>query len=135
MPYPLWPRCAGQVGLLFPLGGIWVNFFGNPFMKKTADEIGASEAAFRRCFTSAGFGYCLGILIGFVILCSFYAWVGRNSLAANTVNTILALALVVYAVVVTAQYGIPNPWGLIICLGWVILALIGLYQSSTAKSV
>src|SRR5262249_9646986 len=139
MPSSLWPRCTGQVGLLFPIGAIFVHFFGGIdyfFRKQTADDILAREAAFRACFTSAeGFGYCLGTLAVFVALYCLYVWVGKNSIAANWINIILALALVVWAVVFTALYGINNPWGIIVVLGWTIFAVIGLYQSYTVKSV
>ena len=134
MASPLSPKCAGQVGLLFPLAGVFVHFFGFPLAPKSAEQLLAGEAAFKACFTSGeGLGYCVGTVLGFIILLSFYSWVGKNSLAANWANTILALGFDVIAVVITAQYGLSNPWGLIIILGWTIFAVIGLYDVNSVS--
>jgi hypothetical protein len=45
----------------------------------------------------------------------------------------LALAVVVYVLVITGLYGINNPWSIIVILGWTIFAVIGLYQDKPVE--
>jgi len=132
------PLTTGQIGLLFPTAFYVNNFFlgGQDwfglFTPATADQIIAQEHGFRACFTVAGVGDC-GItvatfLVMFAIGGALYGWLRKGSLAANWVNVALAA---VFAIAIVRF--VTTPFAVVIAVGWLLLAAIGLYDAYRIK--
>jgi hypothetical protein len=132
------PLTVGQAGLLFPAAFYVNNFFlgGRDwfglFTRKTADQIIADERGFRACFTGAGFVDC-GItlatfLVMFAIGGALFHWLKKEGLPANWVNVALA-AVFAFGII----RFVTTPFAVVIALGWLVLAVIGLYDAYKLK--